>query len=378
MMTKGLSLLALMGTCLAISASETPPAVRFAEVSLHLLTTGERQPMTVAGSFTASLPLGRAGGLHRTLTVANESRGVTLALDIQLTVTPTLDDKGTLHCVVLSEATPAGGASSSRAKDMAFTHPGEQVMELYADPSTGSRVALTVSASLLGEEEKPRASVFPSVLFLVRVEQWAGAQRVELENLQLQSLDGESVSHDYVRKLPRWVADTSPEGEPDPLSKLPVLDFSKGSPTVNAGEGFSIAIEPKAQDKDKKSDAPKPSDAANPTVKEPPRHLVWDQESYHLAIDPVAFDGHRLTIKVRVQGQILDPVTRKPLAPVELSVEKALMPGQPTPFYLTRESEGGPLGYALWVVPKWTTQNAEDQQPPAAEPGSAPAPKDSP
>ena len=56
-------------------------------------------------------------------------------------------------------------------------HPGEQVMELLADSSTGSRVALAVSAALATPRPSEVRGNFPPVTFLVRVEQWNGAQQ---------------------------------------------------------------------------------------------------------------------------------------------------------------------------------------------------------
>ena len=141
---------------------------RFAEVTLRLLTMGEKQPLKEVGAFSSSLPLGKSGSLHRTLSVANETKGTSLALTLGISVTPSLDDGGVLHCVVLSEATPKGSEVFRRAKDMTFSHPGEQVMELFADSSTGTRLALAVSAT--ATEERARDAPRPSP----RLPSWCG------------------------------------------------------------------------------------------------------------------------------------------------------------------------------------------------------------
>ncbi len=341
-----------------------PSQARFADVTLRLFTTGERQPIHEAGAFTSSLPLGKAGGLHRTVTITNETKGTSLTLSLSLNATPSLGEDGALHCVVLSEATPPGGSEPvARAKDMAFTHPGEQIMELFADARTGTRLALAVSATLAAERAPDAPGSFPPIDFLVRVEQWNGAQRVELENLQLQSLEGATVSHDYQRRVPRWV-----EGEPGPgdtmaVDSLPLLDLNSGTPTVQAGQGFSIPLTPKGQEKQKKELAKESAKAGGGagaivggSAKKPedkPRKIVWDQEFYHLAMEPVALSENRLSLRLAMRGQILNPVTKAPFPPVDLSVEKTLQPGQATPFYLTRETSGGPQGYVVWVIPHW-------------------------
>lgn len=78
-------------------------------------------------------------------------------------------------------------------------------------------------------------------------------------------------------------------------------------------------------------------------------------------------DGDKLILRASVQGQILDPVSKAPLPPVDLKAEKTLLSGQPVPFYLTRDVAGGTQGYVVWVVPRW----AGPALPPA--PAGAPA-----
>lgn len=360
---------ALLGLASAGRAQDTAPP-RFADVTLRLITTGDRQPLKEVGSFTSTLPLGKAGGLHRTLTVTNETRQASTSLELQLTVTPTLDDGGLLHCVVLSDVTPPGAQAVSRAKDMIFTHPGQQLMELFADPATGTHVSVAVAASLAAHLSRP-ASPLPPILFFVKVEQMCGAQRDELENLQLQSLDGKPVSHDYSRRSPRWV-EGAPSGEEEqPLDKLPSLDFSKGTPVVKAGEGFSIPLPPDASGRPEEKKGDKPAVGPDGKAAEPPpKKIVWDQEFYHLTLEPLAMDGDRLVLRASVKGQILDPVSKAPLPPVDLKAEKTLLSGQPVPFYLTRDVAGGTQGYVVWVIPRWA---GPAPPPPAGAPGS-PAP----
>ena len=356
----------LMAGAGSIGAEGEPP--RFAEVTLRLLTMGEKQSVKEVGVFSSSLPLGRAGTLYRALSVVNETKGTRLALALAISVTPSLDDEGVLHCVVLSEATPQGAEVFKRAKDMRFNHPGEQVMELFADSSTGTRLALAISAKTAEESARDARRTFPPITFVVRVEQWNGAQRVELENLQLQSLDGSAVSHDYQRKVPRWVDAAEPTSGPEKdtlsLEGLPVLDLNSPTPTVQAGQGFSIPLSPKEQDKQhreiEKQEAKTRTDQGPGSISDPskadgdkPRKISWDTEFYHLSMEPLALRGNELALRLTMRGQILDPVTKLPVPPVEVSVEKSLMPGQPTPFYLTREVSGGSQGYVVWVIPQW-------------------------
>jgi hypothetical protein len=374
----GAVLLAGILGVVAVPSRAEGEAPRFADVTLRLLTMGEKQSVKEVGIFSSSLPLGKAGTLFRSLSVVNETKGTRLALDLAISVTPSLDDGGVLHCVVLSEATPKGSEGFQRAKDMRFGHPGEQVMELFADSNTGTRLALAISAKATEEGTRDAQRTFPPITFVVRVEQWNGAQRAELENLQLQSLEGSTVSHDYQRKVPRWVEDAEPASAPDEgalsLNGLPLLDLNSPTPTIQAGQGFSIPLSPKEQDKQRRATergeakvltdpgAASAEGATNPGG-EKPRKISWDMEFYHLSIEPLALRGNQLALRLTMRGQILDPVTKQPVPPVEVSMEKSLMPGQPTPFYLTREVSGGSQGYVVWVVPRWPVVPPPDVTP---------------
>jgi len=345
--------LLLLGVLVALGArAQTPdlPPRRLADVNIRLFTTGPRQPVEEVGAFTSSLPLGKAGQLHRLLTVTNETRNATLTLELLVSVTPTLDDSGTLHCVILSEATPQGGKTGTRARDLVFSHPGEQVMELYADSQVQTRIMLAVDSCLSAAGVQAPPSTFPLLLFTIKVEQWSGADREEIENIQLQSLEGKTVSHDYYRRVPHWVDASSKEGEPSPLENVKTLDFSQGTPTVQAGEPFAISAKPKDDKKGKKKEDSGQPQGANPAAS---RKLVWQQESYHLTLQPLAFEEDVLRLKVAVSGQFLDRATQQPLQPIQTEIEKALLAEQPIPFYLTREAVGGPEGYVVWVIPHW-------------------------
>jgi len=337
------------------SAPAPSPAPRFVQVNLRLLTVGEKQLLKEAGAFGASLPLGRPGRLDRTLAIANETRGTQISVPLRLVLTPSLDDAGVLHCVAVSEVTVPGGAPDSRAKDLVFTHPGDQVMEIFADPATRVRIVLSVSALLVDEPQQPVA--WPLLQFGVRVEQWFGAQRDEIESLQLQSLDGRSVSHDYSRKVPRWV-----EGREGDLvlDDLPVLDLKQEKPTIQAGQGFVIPLgEPEAG---VKADAPTPKKRDGripaPVAKakqDPatPRSLVWDEEYYRLTLVPLQLSKGGMRLRVVMEGRLFDPATGKLEEKMEQTQEKEVLPGQAFPAYLTRETEGGPRGFVAWILPAW-------------------------
>jgi hypothetical protein len=334
------------------ATAQAPQPIRFAEITLRLVTTGERQPLQEAGLFASSLPLGKAGTLHRAITVTNETRKTSTTLALALTVTPVSDEAGLLHCVVLSDVKPEGGGIASRAKDLSFTHPGEQLMELFADPATGSHVVLALTARLADSAPPPPPGTMPLLRFLVKVEQWAGAQRAELEALQLQSLGGLAVTHEYSRKVPRWVEGGDAAAADQPQEQLPMLDVSKGTPVVQAGQGFSIPVEPAERPK-KKEGEPKEGEP-------PPRRLMWDREYYRLTLTPLSLRDGRLVLGVSIEGQILDPVTRAPLPVLGQRAEKTLVNGEPATFYLTRETTGGPLGFVVWVVPQWGDEKPQE------------------
>jgi len=343
-----------------------PPAVpatgsRYVQVNLRLLTVGEKQPLKEVGAFGASLPLGRPGRLDRMLTIANETRGTQLSVPLRLVLTPSLDDSGVLHCVTVSEVTSPGGSPDSRAKDLLFTHPGDQVMEVFADAATRVRVVLSVSARLVDAPEKPAA--WPLLQFGVRVEQWIGAQRDEIEALQLQSLEGRSVSHDYTRKVPRWVEGR--EGDVV-LDDLPVLDLKQERPTVQAGQGFVIPLgeteaAPAAEGKSGEAPKPRKRDSRLPPPPPPkpkgsadvPRSIVWDEEYYRITLVPLQLSRGGMRLRVVLEGRMIDPATGKLGEKMEQSLEKEVSPGEAFPAYLTRETEGGPQGFVAWILPAW-------------------------
>lgn len=364
-----------------VSPGAEPIEPLFADVTLHLFTTGERQPIKEVGTFASSLPLGKAGALNRTLTITNESRGASLVLLLGVSVTPSLAEDQVLHCVVLSTVTPKGSEPLRRAKDMAFNHPGEQLIELFADGTTGVRLAMGVSASLTTKRAADAPSTFPPVIFLVRMEQWSGAQRVEIENLQLQSLEGAPVTHEYKRKVPRWVEGETDAKDAMSLDDLPVLDLNSGTPTVKAGQNFSIALTPKEQEKQKKelekAAAKDGLTAAGGGAKKPndkPRKIIWDEEFYDLSIFPVSLHSNELTVRLVMRGQILDPATKLLAAPMDLSAEKTLQPGQSIPFYLTRDVSGGAQGFVAWVTPQWSVVPPPEPLPPGVWDGMQPDP----
>ncbi len=336
----------------AAPAPAGQPEPIFAQINLKLLTTGEGQPVKEAGAFGASLPLGRPGRLERALDIENATRGKKTTVALRVAATPSRDDSGVLHCFILSEATPAGGCVDSRAKDFVFSHPGEQIMEIFADPATGVRLVLAVSASIVASPKGP--AQWPPIMFGVKVEQWAGANRSEIESLQLQSLDGKDVSHDYSRKVPRWV-----EGRKGDivLDDLPVLDTSKGTPAVAAGQGFTINIKPEKDEgkkKHQKKDDRFPSPAKGKTEPQPaPRSIVWDVEYYKLEITPLQVSKGGLRMRIHMEGRMLDPVTGKLGDLMEVTNEKEALAGEAVPVYLTRERDGGAQGYVAWVVPMW-------------------------
>lgn len=331
-----------------------PPA--FAAVSLKVLTVGERLPPREAGAFSAHLPLGKTGVLDRRLTVENATRQAKLELELHLTVKPLAGEDGVLRCLLLAEASPPGGAPVSRAREILFSHPGAQVMEVYADPATATRVLVSVEAAL-DAAPLPEPPPLPPLLFFVRVEKWLGAHRVELEALQLQSLDGLPVSHDYERRVPRWVEGAPGEGGQDWTEGLPVVEPGKDPPALKAGQSFSIAVEPAKPKKEKKDRSAGPS--AEPPAEAPARKVAWESERYHLQITPLGLEGGRLRLRVAVRGRPLS-AEKVPLPEVVLEEEKTLRRMEPVPFYLTQEGPAGPTGYVVWVVPRWEAPDSPE------------------
>lgn len=349
----GLLLLAASASAAGEGAAAGPA---FAAVTLKILAVGERMAPREAGAFSAHLPLGKTGVLDRRLSVENETRKARLELDLHLTLKPVVAEDGALRCLVLTEAAPPGGNPVSRARDLVFSHAGAQVMEAYADAATAIRVLVSVEAAL-DSLSPPGPPALPPLLFFVRVEKWLGAHRVELEALQLQSLDGLPVSHDYERRVPRWVEGEAGEGGEDWTGGLPLVEPGKEPPALKAGQSFSIAVEPPEAKKGKKerSQEPAPPEA-------PPRKVAWEVERYRLEIAPLSLEGGRLRLRVAVRGRPLS-ADKIPQPEVALEEEKSLRLMEPVPFYLTQEGPAGPTGYVVWVVPRWEAPGGPETPP---------------
>jgi hypothetical protein len=343
---------------LLVSPARAQDGVRFADVQFRILTSGARQASQEAGAFQASIPLGTPGRIQREVTITNATRAASRKVLISLGLTPLQAEDGSLHCMVLSDALPEAGDLVSRAKDLVFSHPGEQLMELFADPVTGTHLVLAVQVTLLDQNTPSEVPRWPRLRFTVKVERWEGADRTLLDQIQLVSEDGLSVSHRYDRKVPRWV-ESAKAGAEDFISKLPVIDPKAGKTTIKADEGFSIMLPtaPKKPPSPQGENAQPPPDAPEappaPPPKDSDRSLVWVQEWMEVSISLIEMNQGALSYKIVASGEILDPDRNEPVALGRREATKSARPAEPTPLYLTREEAAGPRGYVLWVVPEW-------------------------
>lgn len=338
--------------------SPAPEPTQFVKVEVQILTAGEKRPVREVGAFVASLPLGKPGKLERKLEIASISQGSKTEAILRLVLTPSVDDSGVLHCLALSESTILGKEPETRIKDLVFSHQGSQVMDLLSDPVTTTRVILSVSAQLI--DNPPPPPQWPPIRFGVRVERWIGSNREEEEALQLQSIEGQSVSHHYVKKIPKVV-----EGRHGDLvlDDLPVVEPGKEGTNLKAGESFVVKLPPDEK-KDKKKKHKKPEPATTPALTEEPKEgetpppetphsIVWEEEYYDITITPLQISPGGMRIQVAMEGQLFDPESGLLQEKLDLRQEKEVLPGQPVPFYLTRELPTGPQGFVAWVLPYW-------------------------
>ncbi len=342
----------------AIRAVEKDAPPKSVKVGLQLLATGDSQVMHEIGAFQAVLPVNRAGSLTRLVEFSNAQAHQRSEVILKVTVTASIDHDKRLHCVVQSDAAPKGGAVDSRVKDFIFDHPGAQVMQLFMDPLTGTHLILSITAAIsrTGKED----TQWPDLVFDVKTEQWEGVDHQEIENLQLQSLNGVPVSHDYCKQFPKW-AKESAAGQTD-VNSIPVLDPKEKKPTVQAGQSFSIMLDSgnkKAKGKNSSSKDEGNAAARKGTKKKPQRILTWEKVYYHINIIPLAMEHRRIRMKVDMEGVIRDPKTHKLLAPFKQDQIREAMWGQAVPFYLTRETPNGPEGYVFWITPRWKEQGGD-------------------
>ena len=331
--------------------------VRFADIQFRLLAVGEHQATQEVGSFQASLPLGTPGRLQRAVSITNQTRGAAQKLTLDLTLTPLLGEDRTLHCMVLSDATPEGGGVVSRARDLAFVHPGDQLMELFADAPTGIHLVMALQVALPGEDGSASKPCWPHLRFTVKVERWDGSERTIVDTIQLSSEEGVPVGHRYEQRIPRWVEAEEAEkaGAQDFLRKLPVIDPKAEKTIVNTREGFSIL-----QNTPGKPKVPTGADAAKPAEGVTPSHapkaeksLIWVQEWMELSISPVEMKEGALSFQVVASGEFLDPRKNQAESLGRIETTRTARPMEPASFYLTHEQAGGPHGYVIWVVPEW-------------------------
>jgi hypothetical protein len=319
--------------------------VPFADVQFRLLAVGEHQQPQEVGSFQASLPIGTPGRLQRVVTIANQTRGTGQKLALDMTLTPIFGEDQTLHCMVLSDATPEEGKPVSRAKDLVFTHPGDQLMELFADAPTGIHLVLALQAALPDQEGSSGPPKWRPIRFVVKVERWNGAERTIVDKIQLTSEDGAAVSHRYEQRIPRWVEpeEAGTAGPADNLVKLRAIDPKTDKTPINTREGFSISLKPEGN-------APATSSAEAPATG---KNLIWVQEWVELSIVPVEIKDGAVSFQIAVSGEAFDlgKGQSDPLGRIETS--RTAHPMEPAPLYLTREQPGGPRGFVIWVVPEW-------------------------
>ncbi|HNQ78071.1 MAG TPA: hypothetical protein PK747_06395 [Acidobacteriota bacterium] len=328
------ALLILAATLLFVSGPVL--ADEWFDIEMRVMTTGENQPQREIGVFGAELPLSGKGYLERSLTVRNMSRNTSNVVDFKLTMKPERGRQGELHLIFTSDATPKTGKPESRFRDLVFDKPGGQIVEIFSDPQTGTR--LIISLLLKPKEIKEELTANLKVLWKSRVEKVSRTGKEQIDSFDLRSVGSAPVGRTLTHSVPVWVPG---EGGELKVEGLKDLDKATTIVTVKAGEGFTYTPETSKKEARKKEkeekkrkkdsrlpaflqqeekEAPEevqasetpPPDAGvvksteEPQRGEPPGSYNWEKEDFSFDVVSEAEPGGTVKATVRMNGSIFD------------------------------------------------------------------------
>ncbi len=367
-MRKALLILAV----LILPATMPVLAEEWFDIEMRIMTTGENQTQREIGVFGAELPLSGKGYLERSLTVRNMSRDTSNVVDFKLTMKPERGQQGELHLIFTSEATPKTGKPESRFRDLVFDKPGGQLVEIFNDPQTGTR--LIISLMLKPKEIKEELTANLRVLWKSRVEKVSKAGREQIDSFDLRSVGSTPVGRTLTHSVPVWVPG---EGGDLKVEGLKDLDKATSTVTVKAGEGFSYTPEvskkevrkKEREEKKKKKDSRLPTflqhdekqdaegtppadtvPAETKSVKqeeeaaqraEPTGSYDWEKEDFSFDITSEAEPGGTVKASVRMNGSLFDLDKKTPVVLPEKAESHSFANGEIKVFTISDEAGAG-------------------------------------
>lgn len=348
------------------------------DIEIRVMTTGENQPQREIGIFGAELPLSGKGYLEKSLTVRNLTRNRSNDVEFKISMKPERGTRGELHLIFTSDATPRIGKPESRFRDLLFDKPSGQIVEIFADPETGTR--LLVALMLTTKEIKEELTADLRVVLKSRVERVSPSGREEIDSFDLQSVGRAPAGRTLTHSVPVWVP--GEQAGDIKLEGLKDLDTATSTVTVKAGEGFTYTPEVSKKetrkkereekkrkkdnriptiyqpDKEKEEDPgetekapPAPEQAASEKTApssdagqkrvEPSGSYNWEKENFTFEVSCEAEQGGTVRATVKMNGSIYDPETKAISILQEKEEAHAFANGEIKTFTLSDEAGAG-------------------------------------
>lgn len=308
-----------------------PPlfAAEWFDIEVKVITTGENQPQREIGVFGAEVPLGGKGYMERSVSINNQTRDKKNQFDFKISMKPERLENGRLHIILTSEVTPALGKEESRFRDLRYDNPTSQIVEIFSDPVTGTR--LLIALSIAPKEIKKELIPELKVVFRTNVEKIHGGVKEAVDSYDLQSIGETPVGRTLTQSVPIWVEGDTGEAT---IEGLREIDSSSAPVTLKAGEGFTYSLpkelkkerEKTAKKQRKKADnrlpavyqnvkqeekeEPAPSQEAPPEPGAKPKTLSgsydWKKESFNFEIVSEPELGGAISCAIKMEGSLYD------------------------------------------------------------------------
>jgi hypothetical protein len=301
------------------------------DIEIRIMTTGENQPQREIGIFGAELPLTGKGYLERSVVINNASRNKSNEIDFKISMKPERGEQGELHLIFTSRATPKTGKEENRFRDLVYDRPSGQIVEIFADPETGTH--LLIALTLKTKEIKKELTADLRVLFKSRIEKLTPAGKELVDSFDLHSVGDAPVGRSLTHSVPVWVPGEA-AGEVK-IEGLKDLDTATSKVTVDPGEGFTYTpkvskSEAAAKEKKKKKidsriptmyqqekdesgeKAPEPAEKKEEPQKavESPGSYDWEKEQFGFEIRSEAEVGGSITATIKLTGSLYNQQTK--------------------------------------------------------------------
>ncbi len=336
------------------------------EIEVKVITTGDNQPQREIGTFGAEVPEGGKGHLKRSVLIKNQTRNKTNEIDFEINFQPQKTASGVFHLLLTSEATPKVGKSENKFRDLLFEGRSNQIVEIFSDPETGTR--LLISVAIREKEIQKEAIESLKAIFKCKVEKIKGKTKEVIDSYDLQAVGENPVKRTLTQKVPVLVEGDSGEVA---TSGFKQIDSGNIPVHIKAGEGFSYTPPIDKKNKKPKEKQPsvrkkrdtripskyqedienevRPSESKEEEVKTETEQASslksssfnWEKEefSYEISI----LEAYKGTIKtvVKMEGTLFDPELKQMKTLEKKEETKTFSNGEIATFFLQSTEEEG-------------------------------------